>query len=285
MTIDDLHWKRSSNKEFRNVEADWTSFDRIINWMQNFEINLSTIIHSVTKLPKINGSALIIDKSMASTNYFKQLPQLQKYKGTIICCDRALYTLIPHRLPNYVCNLDASPLCINFFDRPDVKEIMDEVIAVFSVTTNPLTIRHWHGNRVFFTPGLLNFGLTKRMMEQTKTPFMQTGGQVASFAYLLAYNLGANPIGLFGITHSYDKRSEAELPRAKLKKKKGPHGIVWQDQMYESYNETFLKFIEALTKKNVSTINTMQNGLLYSKYVVDMSLREFIHIEGESSSD
>lgn len=219
---DYLRWKFPSDEWFEDIllEAD---YERIINWLQNFKVNHETIgfEHSVSDLPEIKGSALVIDKSMASTKYFEQLPEIKKYKGTIIVCDRALYTVIQHRIPQYVSNLDSSSLCISFFDRPDVKAVMDKITAVFSVTTNPLTIRHWHGKRYYFVPYLGCLSLTKTLMVKSGLPFMRTGGQVASFAWLLAHNLGAKSIGIFGVTHSFNDLAETEYPGIPHKRVKG----------------------------------------------------------------
>lgn len=250
---------------------------RLSEYFQNAAVIKGTIvIKSIAKLPKIKGSALIIDKPMASTCYFQQIAEISKYKGTIICCDRSLFSIINYHIPNYVCNLDSSPLCFSFFDRPDVEKIMSKVTAVFATTTNPLTIRFWHGKRVFFTG---NIDGAHAIAQATDTPVVFTGGQVACFAWVLAYFLGANPIGIYGIMHGYDKLAETEYPKyPKLHKKiKGPYGLVWQDPVYAEYNEQFLMAIKrACEEKNVSTINTNRAGLLYSGDVVDKTLKEFV---------
>lgn len=275
-----LRWRLA--KDFYPEHESSTDFKRNIEWLQNAEVNIPYAIgsQSIAGLPKIEGSALVIDKSMASTQFYKQLPAIKDYKGTVICCDRALYSVIPYKLPAYVCNLDSSSICISFFDRLDVKEVMDKITAVFAITTNPLTIRHWHGNRVFFCGASLNLPLTKGIMEVSQTPYMETGGNVATFAYILAYNLGANPIGLFGITNSYDSPAENEYPQMYkhlLKKKKGPYGKVWQDPVYARYNDTMLGCIEHLARtEKIQTINTINAGLVYSRHVVPSSLEKFV---------
>jgi len=128
---------------------------------------------------------------------------------------------------------------------------------------------------VFFTPYMGSLGITKGLMLQSQMPYMGTGGQVASFAWLLAYNLGANPIGVFGVTNSYDDMSETEYPDVPHKRQKGPYGTCWQDPVYSFYNRTFLKFIRDGAEQGVTTINTMKAGLLYDDHVKDMSLEEF----------
>lgn len=282
--VDDLRWKSPSSGWFEDIEAQ-TAYDKIPEWLRNFDCNLRTIgfDHSVSSLPKIHGSALVIDKGMASTQFWRQARYLSRYRGTIIACDRALYSILQYDVVNqaknvYVCNLDSSWLCMSFFDRPDVKKVMDKITAVFSVTTFPLTIRLWHGKRVFFTPYMASFPVTKALMELSKTDYMHHGGQVASFAWILAYNLGANPIGVFGVTHGYDKIEETEYPLHKEVHEdvEGPYGTCKQDPVYGWYNAVWLDYIRLAAKENVTTINTMKGGLLYSGDVVDLSLREFV---------
>lgn len=285
--VTDLRWKFPSDKWFTDISSE-AAVERIVEWLQNFAVNRDTIgfDHSVSDLPQIKDSALIIDKSMASTKYFEQLPEIKNYKGTIICCDRALYSVIKYRLPDYVCNLDSSPLCISFFDRPDVKKVMDKITAVFAVTTNPITIRHYHGKRAYFSPYMGCFSLTKALMMQSGTPYLMTGGQVASFAYIFAYNLGAKNIGIFGVTSGYDDLSETEYPHVHHERIKGKYGITWQDPVYKWYNDIWLEYIKNLAKKDqVNTYNLMKGGLLYSRYVHDLSLKEFVEKYGEDKQN
>lgn len=271
-------WSKGEDGIYRKIEAE-TAYDRLVEWLQNFKVNLETIgfDHSVSDLPEIKDSAIVVDKSMASTQFYAQIKPLKSYKGTIIACDRALpFLIMEDIIPTYVCQLDSSYLCQYFFDLPRVKEKMPEITAVFAVTTHPLTIRLWHGKRVFFTPYMTSLGITKALMERSKTPFMHTGGQVACFAYLLAYNLGAKNIGLFGITHGYDKLEETEYPDVPHKRQKGPYGIVWQDPVYEWYNSIYLDYIHYLLKQGIKTYNCSKSGLLYSEHIEDLSLKEFV---------
>lgn len=253
----------------------------LIKYLQNFETMVSTIdINSVDKLPPIKGSALIIDKSMASTQFFEQLPALKDYQGTIICCDRALYALINNGIiPSYVVNVDVSPLCFDFFDHPIVKANMSKTKAVFPIVGNPLAVRLWAGERYFFTPMLGS--LTKTLANESRTVIMATGGQVASTAYILACSLGAKEIGLFGITHSYDSMAESEYPLHKgaHTRVEGKYGVCWQDPVYEHYNNEYLELIEEAKKAGINTTNTSKSGLLYSEDVEDKSLAEFVQFD------
>lgn len=276
MPEDLLKWHAFNDDGYR--QAPFWDLNRLAQYFQNFDVINKTIqIESIGILPQITGSALIIDKSMASTKFFEQLPALKNYKGTVFCCDRALYAIIPYRVPEYVVNVDVSSLCFSFFDRLDVKKIMGQTSAVFPVTANPLTVRLWHGKRYFFTPSL-GYSISKSLAAESSTLIMHTGGQVASTAYVLAYNLGAETIGLFGITHSYDSLDETEYPLQKRyhQRVKGPYGLQWQDPTYDFYNKEYLELIEGAKKHGITTVNASKAGLLYSADIEDMSLEEFV---------
>ena len=280
-----LEWCYPDDKPYSNHPT--FDIERLIGWLQNFQVMTSTIkIQSIDKLPPIKGSALIIDKSMASTQFYNQLSALHDYSGTIIVCDRAIQALLSHEiLPDYVLNVDASPLCFSFFDDPNVKKYMSEIRAVFPVTTNPLTVRLWHGERFFYTP--VFGGLTRTLASQSKTMIMPTGGQVASAAYVLAVNLGAKEIGLFGITHSYDSMDETEYPLNPEfhSRVEGPYGICWQDPVYEFYNREFQEFVRiAKQTHKITTFNASKNGLLYSPDIEDVSLEEFVKRYGSQEN-
>lgn len=265
-------------KEYLRHLPDETLLEKLPEWLRNFKVSYDTIgfNHSVAELPEINGSAIVVDKSMASTTFFKHIQHLKNYKGTLIVCDRALAQTLKHRIPQYVCQLDSSYLCQYFFDLPQVKRHMQDITAVFSVTTHPLTIRLWNGKRVFFTPWLGN--LSWNLAVKSHTPVMSTGGEVSTFAWLLALNLSANPIGMFGIYNAYNHIGETEYPGLKHYKVKNRYGTFVQDPVYRHYakiHKAYIKF--AKEKYGVQTYNLTQGGAMYSKWIKDLSLKEFVN--------
>jgi hypothetical protein len=262
---------------------DSTGFElqRFITWMQNAQVNrqvAATSLHLLL-LPKIHGSALIIDKSPDCTNFDRHIESIKDYKGTIICCDRALYSIIKHRLPNYVCNIDSSHLCLNFYDRPDVRKVMHKITALFSVTSNPLLVRLWQGRRTFFCPPYPK-NISEMYQSISLSPSMETGGNVATLSYVLAYNLGANPIAYFGVTNGYRKLRQTEYlgnVKPNHRKQKGPYGEYWTNNVEEYYAQAGLAYAEYLYKtEKIKTINTTQAGLLYGKHIENMSLEQFV---------
>lgn len=272
----DLFWQEVPENYVFNA----TIYEKLDEWLRNFKVNYDTIGFDldVKTLEPIKGSALVIDKSMASTKFFEQLPALKDYKGTIIACDRALPTLIHAGIvPKIVCQVDSSYLCQYFLDVPEVKAKMPEMTCVFATTTHPITIRLFHGRKVFFQPFMGSWDLTCTLAKKANVSVMTTGGQVACLAWLLAVNLQTPHIGVFGVTNSVDDYFETEYPGVRHKQVKNKYGTFWVDPVYEYYNEVFLAYIKyAKEKHNIKTVNCTKGGILYSDYVRDMPLQEFV---------
>ena len=257
---------------------DWCLYEKMPEWLRNFRVNRDTIgfDKTIRDLPKIDGSAIVVDKSFASTMFYEQVHHLSEYRGTIIVCDRALAYVLRHRVPDIVCQLDSHPICQYFFDLPEVKKHMKEINAVFATTTHPLTIRLWNGPRYFFQPWMGDW-ITWNLMSIGGVPLLPTGGQVACFAWILAMNLGAKHIGVFGVTNGYDDMAETEYPGVEHRQVEGPHGTCYQDPVYGHYNDIYLAYIKyAKEKHGIDTFNLMKAGLLYSDFVKDLSLEEFV---------
>jgi hypothetical protein len=263
-----------------DFEADWSLVEKLPQWLQNFRVNYETIgfEKDVSTIPKIRGSAIVVEKSMASRTFYENVEQLKNYKGTIIACDRALpYLCRIGIIPHIVCQIDASILCRQFFEVPEVKRFAKKIKGVFAVTTNTLTIREFHGERYFFTPYLGDWKLTLSLAKISKTSAMVTGGQVATFCWVLAVALGANPVGIFGITNSYERLEESEYPGTPHRKVRSKYGVFFQDRVFEMYAKVHHALIKyAKQKLGVETINTTQSGVMYSKWITDMPLKEFV---------
>lgn len=207
LSDEDLFWQEVPE----DAVTSETLYEKLDEWLRNFKVNYNTIgfDYDVKTLKPIKGSAVVVDKSMASTKFFEQVSALKNYEGTIIACDRAVPTLIHAGIvPDIVCQIDSSYLCQYFFDVPEVKAAMHKMTGVFATTTHPLTIRLWHGHRVFFQPWLASWQLTWTLAKKAGVSIMSTGGQVACQAWLLAVNLQANPIGVFGVTNCFDEKTE-----------------------------------------------------------------------------
>lgn len=248
-------------------EVNETLLVLLEEWMRNFKTNCESMKfqHTIHDLPRIRESALIVDHPF-SGSFDRQVEDLKDYKGTIFCCDRALFQcLVNDIIPDYVVNVDSSYLCLAFYDLPIIRKYMDKITAIFAVTTFPLTIRAWTGRKAFFTPMMGdNRGLTQTLSGRSKTDIVISAGCVHNTSFALAYALGANTIGLYGIDNSYDKPSQAE------------HGIktssyyvseidktFYTDEVYRLYANLLFQLIEH-TKGEIELINTTENGIMYN---------------------
>lgn len=276
-----------------------TLIEKLTEWLTNFRVIHDTIGFKLTisDLPRIKGSALIIDHPFTGS-FERQAEYLKDYKGTTFCCDRALYKCLEYDfVPDYVVNVDSSYLCWGFFDRPEVRKVMDDVTAIFSNTTHPLTVRIWTGKRVFFTPAS-EPGLTEAMAAMSKTDALRTGGCVHNTCWSLAFTLGAKTIGLYGIDNSYEKLSQTEFPDVthikyyveELDKE------FYTDPVYEHYANilfNWMEIVQSHTKENknkkIELVNATENGIMYSSVarqlgyeaeIKRMNLKTFIETYG-----
>ncbi len=260
--------------------ADWTLIEKIPQWLYNFKVNYETIgfEKTVADLPRIKGSALVVEKSMASRTFYEDVEHLRNYKGVVIAVDRALpYLCRLGIVPHIVCQIDSSPLCKSFFEFPEVKSYAERIKGVFAATTHTLTIREFHGERFFFIPHLGDWNLTMSLSRLSNVPIMATGGQVATFGWILAVALGANPVGLFGHMNCYESMGETEYPGTPHRRVKNKYGVFYQDKVYEHYAKVHHALIKCAREKlGVETVNTTRSGVMYSKWISDMPLKEFV---------
>jgi len=263
-----------------NYREDWTLVKKVPEWLRNFEVNFETIgfERNVADLPSIEGSALVVDKSMASRVFYEDAGLLRKYKGCLIVCDRALPYLCRIGItPDIVCQIDSSFLCKSFFEDPSVKKVSNKIKGVFATTTFTLTIREFHGERYFFTPFLGAWRLTLSLAKLSNTPILTTGGQVATLGWVLAVALGANPVGIFGIMNSYEDISETEYPDTPHRTVKNKYGTFYQDEVYKLYADIHHALIKVAKKKfGVETYNLSRGGVMYGRHIKDATLAEFI---------
>lgn len=261
------HFVMDYNEDF---EVNWSLIQLLPEWLRNFETNCENIKFEKTihDLPKIKNSALIIDHPF-SGSFDRQVEDLKNYKGTIFCCDRALFACLTNGvIPDYVVNVDSSYLCLAFYDLPEIRKHMDKITALFAVTTFPLTIRAWTGKKAFFSTILANnHDLTESISAKSKTDILRPGGCVHNTCWSIAYALGAKTIGLYGIDNSYDKHSQAEHNIATLPFYVKELGKTFHvDRVYELYATILFQWLDHVGNE-VVTINTTENGIMYDSIV------------------
>ncbi|MBW2561920.1 MAG: DUF115 domain-containing protein [Deltaproteobacteria bacterium] len=133
---------------------DSTLLEKLPEWLQNWRVNHETIgfDRTVEDLPRIRGPALVVDNPM-SGGLDRHLEALKRFRGTILSCDRAAWKLCMHGIvPDVLCNVDSSFLCVPFVDNTEVRRHMDRISGVFASTVNPLTVRAFSGKRYWFQP-------------------------------------------------------------------------------------------------------------------------------------
>lgn len=267
---------------FDSNRVDNTSYEKLGEWIQNFKVNLETIgfKKSISEIPSIQGPAIVIDNPMTGS-IDSELHKLKGFKGIVFSTDRALWKILPHYVPQYVGNVDSSYLCLSFFDRPDVKEHMEEISAIFATTTFPLTIRAWHGRKYFFTANLGN--LTDTLSFKSSTPWIGTGGNIATTLWIIARLLGANPIGLLGFDNCVDKLSQSEYPDAPHNRLDKVGNIklkqpAYVDPVYQHYNWILQEFIDyAARNYGTKTVNLQpRHGILHGKTIGECSVEDFV---------
>ena len=272
-TDEDLFIRRPYETE----RADSTLYEKLPEWLANWRVNYETIgfDRTIEDLPRIGGQVLVVDNSMTGS-LDRHIEALKKFKGAILSCDRAAWKLCRHGVvPDIVCNVDSSFLCIPFVDNPDVRKYMDKIHGVFAATAHPLTIRAFSGKRYFFQP-YLGYPLTDSLAAKGRLPVLSTGGCVHNTLWILAVNLGATHIGLVGIDNSYNKYEESEYPGIKHEVVENRYGKFYTDPVYEHYNQILLKYAKfARDGHGIRTVNCNRGGVLYGDGVEDMSLEEF----------
>lgn len=270
-------------KPYEYTQPDSTLLEKLPEWLANWKCNHETIgfDRTIEDLPKIEGPALIVDNSMTGS-LDKHIEALKKFDGIILACDRAASKLCAHGVvPDILCNVDSSFLCIGFVDNPAVRKYMDSIHGVFAATAHPLTIRAFSGRRYYFQPWV-GYPLTDTLAAKGRLPVMSTGGSVHNTLWILAVNRGAKKIGLVGIDNSYRKYGESEYPGIKHKIVENRYGKFYVGPVYELYNDILLKYAKfARDEHGVHTVNCNRGGILYGDGVEDLSLREFVEKYGQ----
>ena len=294
-------------------------------WVKNFALNLELIWSgkSAKELDpkKISdqekqSSAIVIGRgpSIAQHDHLKRLAE-SDYKGTIVCCDGALKTVLnaditPDKFKNFfVVTVDAQDSIKDFYDDPKIAEFGNKIKGIFSTTVSPLTlgVAQKAGLQIFWLHALFDYGKGKtsfnniagimtRSKNHTKgLPAIQTGGNVGTSAWVVAWSiLKCSPVALLGIDHGYP----ADTPWETIDKyHKLPEGIdknselfkkayptiynpefdchCLQDPVFQYYSNALKEFIP-LAPKWVKTINATEGGAIFGKGIECVSFRNFL---------
>lgn len=261
----------------RKRRNKWINQARDYHWDEFYKTNYfwNDICNklSIDDLPRIKGSAMVVDSGYSLK---RSLKHLRDYKGVILCCDRSLESVIEAgRVPEYVVNVDSSFLCIKFYLNHVVRKHMKDITGIFCTTSNPYIIDNYKGPMAFF---LAEGGdeRTDLIEMQTGLPRISVGGNVLTTSWNLAVHLGAKTIGLVGCDNGYNNPAKKEHVGTRLIKKEFFGKPVWTDEIYSFYTRFHLRMIRLAKKEwGVNTVNC-SGGTIHSKYTTKMSLSKFV---------
>ena len=286
-------------------------------WIKNFSFNLNNINNEssvrelIPKKNKSKSSSLIIGRgpSIKKNNHLEILSK-SNYKGTILCTDGSLIEVLkagvtPDKFERFfVITIDTQERQKKSYDDPIVKKFGNRINCILSSTVSPETYKiikkskmkiFWLHTLVDYDGGKSSFNYIASIMTKTEKnpkglPAIQTGGNVGTSAWIIAWNiLKSSHVGLIGIDHGYytNKRTSDDhyLPKNKDSKNfrkaypkiYNPINDVTciQDPIFQYYSNALKQFI-LKTSKIVKTINATEGGTIFGKGIECDSLKNFL---------
>lgn len=297
------------------------------NWVTNFAINLNNIWNESSardldpsddsSFKKEEHSAIVIG-SGPSVKKRKHLELLASsdYAGTIICCDSALKNTLksgvtPEKFPQfYVVTIDTDKIISRYYDDPIISKYGSKIKGIFSTVIHPSVtdnarkagiMIYWLHSLFDYNEGKKSFnqisGLMVRAKKQKGLPAIQTGGNVGTSSWFVAWQIlkRAN-IGLIGINHSWDEDTPLEeiishgsgLHHMNLE----PNSTTFKKLFPKIYNPEFncncildpyfqyysnaLKDFVARSPAWVNTINATEGGCIFGERIMCKSLEYFL---------
>jgi len=276
--------------EYTNQVSMNTISRNFFEWAKNLKENLPVIWESkdLEDMPKISGSAVVVG---AGPSLKKNVRLLSRYEGDVLVCERALREVTKYVEPDYVVCIDHKKKIADFFRRANLEKC-DNSVGIFCCSVHPDVLKVWGDREKYFmnaamakdhsranvdmlmlTPQLIPTANVDVMINLLtgKTSYY-TGGNVGTFAWLVAANKGANPIGLIGMDMSSPKATrEFRIPL---------NGF-YTNEVYMTYLRYFIVQAQAYAaEKKVKTVNCTEGGVLYSKDIEKMRFEEFVRKYG-----
>lgn len=310
-----LNYNNTLESILNNIHLD-NSYE---NWINNFSLNLNDIWKekSASDLfkSKPSNSAIVIGAGPSLKKY-KHLEILSKskYRGTIICTDRILVPALkagitPEKFDKfYVITIDTAEIIKNFYQDKIIKKYANKIAGIFTTVTHPNTISaarnlgikiHWVHALIDYDEGKKSFNQMSGIMVRAKKPkglpAIQTGGNVGTSAWFLAWRiLKCKTVCLIGIDHSWSENdpwnSMAKHCNVPLNTKKNPKifkqlfprvynpefdTLCILDPIFQYYSNALKDFIHRLSSK-VKTINATQGGCIFGKDIKCVSFTDFL---------
>lgn len=203
------------------------------SWIKNFALNLENIWNdnSVSSLKPENlsdnsfSSAIVIGRGPSlKKNSHLQILSESDYKGTILCTDGALKTVLdegvtPEKFKNFfVISIDSQDKIKKYYDDPLIKKYGNRIKCILSTTISPITYQYAKnsGMEIFWVHTLFDYDkgktsfnhiaglMAKSKNEEKKIPAIQTGGNVGTSSWIIGWSiLKSTHIGLIGIDHGF----------------------------------------------------------------------------------
>lgn len=269
----------------------------IDEWLSNFVANyqkhfLNRCNSRSLKKKGIKNSALVVGGG-PSINKYELLTPVERYKGTTICTNKSYKAVLNHNIdPNYVVVLHGTDEILGDFTPSYVRESMADGNSIFVLPTvmNPvvadLIVGHVRDeNIVWYNPSISDIlapAYDKTLSLLSSVPTIDTGGNVGILSTVIAKNLGAKTIGMFGLEHcqELDPTWTNDVARYMEIRYAPEDGLTFaMSPAFRNYVKQFYQFISE--SPETEFINLVKNGIFYvdrkKLNVPYMDFKEFVN--------
>lgn len=334
MDFGEKNWDEWFNEIFIiEEESDKDAVERIIrtnaqeywyeDWVRNFALNLKNIWNgkNVKELSQNTTSkscsGLVIGRgpSIRKHNHLELL-STSKFKGPIICSDAGLPSVLeagvtPEKYDLYVLTIDAQEIQKYGYEHDLSKKYGNGIKCILSTTSHPKVFEavknagmdiYWVHTLTDYNSNKNSFNriqgiMTKALDNEKRIPAIQTGGNVGTAAWILAWSiLKCSHVGMIGIDHGYDantpwneiyihgghpfpkdtdQNSEAFKRAYPTIFNSGFNCYCKQDPLFVYYSNALKDFIHS-AKDKVNTINVTEGGSIFGENIECITFKEFL---------
>lgn len=274
-------------------------------WMQRIHENLRYILSGLDfrDLPRNvkGGRSGVVVAGGPSVERHRHLEALyeSRYRGVVVSTDRMVKALYEHEVkPTVVVSADPQDGVVKFFEGLgwDVAPK-----GVFPVFTPKKVLELWSGDVYWYLPPVepdyrRRDSVTRALHLVLGKTVLDTLGNVASAAYLVARWLGCAPIAFIGMDLSWPVERGEDTPVYRmLRQQHVPHDVIMREHRFQTLDTPygtcttdlpFLTYLKALTQaiealEPVETYNCSEAGLLDSPSIKRLPFRHFLERHGQ----
>ncbi|MDD5512096.1 MAG: DUF115 domain-containing protein [Dehalococcoidales bacterium] len=251
------------------------------NWLNNFAYNIRKFERKNKWLPPdaIKGSAIVVGAGPSITD--EQIMVLRNYPGTIICTNKSLKRCYAHHVaPKFVTVVHPTDEILPHFAHQVVRDNLYMSNVVLSTMTHPSVtdeiLAHADPDKVFWynpsTSDMFVENIDKTISLLSNRGTIDTGGNVGIFSMLLAYQWGANPVGILGLEHCHGPGSWAMWTNEQS------DGYEWhyapEDDMLYCITPMFKSYLHGMMqwysdvrelRPDFDVINLTKMGVMYTR--------------------